>query len=145
CWGLNADGQVGNNSTTDQAYAVAVSSTNLTAASDIACGNLHSCAVKTDGTVWCWGNSFRGQVGYNSTSDALTPKQVVGPGGSGFLTNVAQVVAGEHHTCARKNDGTVWCWGDDDYGQMGNTVVTTASDYLTPVQVLQAVGTPLTG
>ncbi len=55
-----------------------------------------TCAVKTDGTVWCWGRNDRGQLGNNTTTDHLTPVQVQGPGGTGTLTAVTAITAGQN-------------------------------------------------
>ena len=94
-----------------------------TATGSIAAGEGHSCAVKTDGTVWCWGGASDGEVGDGTTGDAnflrLTPVQVV-DGGGGFLTGVKAVTANWYTTCALKTDGTVWCWGYDGFGQLGD-------------------------
>ncbi|MCF7843409.1 hypothetical protein K9M47_00755 [Candidatus Gracilibacteria bacterium] len=72
----------------------------------------HTCVVKSDSTVYCWGNNSQGQLGIG-TSEASKPApvQVRGVSGSGFLTNIIQVAGGNGFTCAVKNDGTVYCWG----------------------------------
>jgi uncharacterized repeat protein (TIGR01451 family) len=96
-----------------------------------------SVVVKNDGTVWTWGNNFEGQLG-DGTSNNLrsTPGQVVG------LSGVTTVAAGANHVLALRNDGTVWAWGDNDNGALGDT---TRTDRKTPVQVvfltgIQAIG-----
>lgn len=84
-------------------------------------GYLHSCVVKTNGTLWCWGYNWVGELGLGttSTSGVPTPSQVTALG-----SGVAQVNGGNHHTCARKTDGTIWCWGDNTYGQLGDGTTT---------------------
>jgi alpha-tubulin suppressor-like RCC1 family protein len=109
----------------------------LTNVAEIATGFSHSCAAKDDGTAWCWGLNNKGQLGNNSTTDSSTPVQVVGAGGVGTLTNVAEIAAGLQHSCAAKDDGTAWCWGLNDKGQLGNNSTTDSS---TPVQVVGAGG-----
>jgi signal peptidase I len=99
---------------------------------DIAAGEEHSCAVLVDGTAWCWGENGRGQLGDGTTTDRSTATQVVGPGGTGHLADVAGITAGREHTCAALDDGTAWCWGENGRGQLG-TGNTTDSRY--PVQV----------
>ena len=98
----------------------------------LAAGAQHTCAVKTDGTVWCWGLNNKGQLGNNTTTDSATPVQVNGPGGTGTLTTVTEHHRRLQHTCAVKTDGTVWCWGLNDKGQLGDN---TTDESSTPVQV----------
>ena len=97
----------------------------------VAAGYYHSLALKNDGTVWAWGANGSGQLGDGTTTDRLTPVQVVGPGGSGWFTDVQAVAAGLHHSLALKTDGTVWAWGANWYGQLGDGTTTDSS---TPVQ-----------
>ncbi|MFC1482170.1 RCC1 domain-containing protein [Myxococcota bacterium] len=96
-------------------------------------GAFFNCALKTDGTVWCWGENSYGQLGDGTQSHRSTPVQVVGPGGLGFVTDVAYLDAGGHSSCAVKTDGTVWCWGHNDHGQLGISTATASSS--SPVQV----------
>jgi alpha-tubulin suppressor-like RCC1 family protein len=81
----------------------------------IAAGTTHTCAVRADGTVACWGNNFAGQLGTGDTTSRPTPTPVVGLSGS-FVA----VTAGVNHTCARRADGAVFCWGQNTNGQLGN-------------------------
>ena len=105
----------------------------------IAAGINHSIALKNDGTVWAWGESSSGQLGDNqNTTDKLTPVQVLGVGGSGHLTDVVAIAAGSVHSIALKDDGTVYAWGYNFDGEMGNNTDTV--DQLTPVQVLGVGG-----
>jgi len=105
--------------------------TNLTAlagVAKIAAGKGTYYALGTDGTLKCWGSNALGQCGVGNNTDvpASAPVTVTG------LTGVTQVAAQENHVCARKSDGTLWCWGQNLYGQLGNG--TTAASNL-PVQV----------
>jgi uncharacterized repeat protein (TIGR02543 family) len=88
--------------------------------------------LKPDGTVWCWGLNAHGQVGNGTTTDASLPVQVVGPGGTGYLTDIVAVMGGEQHNIALKSDGTVWTWGDNKEDQLGDG---NAIDSSSPVQV----------
>ncbi|MFA5643782.1 MAG: prepilin-type N-terminal cleavage/methylation domain-containing protein [Candidatus Paceibacterota bacterium] len=141
CWGSNANGNLGINNTTQQLTPVQVLGTGgsgyLTGVSQIVGGHNHICALKSDNTVWCWGFNMYGQMGINNTSDQYTPAQVLGVGGSGYLTGVSKISAGWNHTCAVKVDGTVWCWGGNGNGQLG---INNTTQQLTPVQVLGTGG-----
>ncbi|MGB9825198.1 MAG: invasin domain 3-containing protein, partial [Desulfofundulus sp.] len=86
----------------------------------------HSLEVKSDGTVWAWGNNNFGQLGDGTTINHATPVQVKN------LTGVVAVAAGYYHSLALKSDGTVWAWGSNHYGQLGDG---TTTDRYTPVQV----------
>ena len=93
----------------------------------VAAGWGHQCALKSDGTVWCWGINYHGQVGDGTTTDRATPVQVPG------VAKAAQVVAGGQSTCALISDGSVMCWGDNTYGQIG--LGTSGGDVPSPVVV----------
>ncbi|HVT06896.1 MAG TPA: hypothetical protein VHO67_05545 [Polyangia bacterium] len=98
----------------------------------VAAGYSHTCAVKADHTLWCWGNNASGQLGDGTTTSRPAPVQVTALGAS-----VAEVSVGDLYTCARKLDHTLWCWGNNTSGQLGNG---TTADSSTPVQVT-ALGT----
>ncbi len=80
---------------------------------DISAGKEHTCGVRMDGTVWCWGRNNRRQLGDGTTSDSTRPV-FVSP-----LQNAVGVAAGSEHSCAVLANGEVWCWGRDDKGQLG--------------------------
>ncbi len=139
-WGANWTGQVGDNTTTDRHTPTAVILAGggaLNGAKAIAAGGSHSLALKTDGSVWAWGGNWYGQLGDATTTDRHTPIQVKGSGGSGFLSDITAISAGDGHSLALKSDGTVWAWGDNYYGQLGDNTTTQRN---TPIQVLGAGG-----
>ena len=89
----------------------------------LACGAHHTLALRDDGTVWTWGSNWDGQLGTGrSGADAhhSVPVQVIGPAGQGGLLDVTAVAAGMHHSLAVCRDGSVWSWGQNAYGQLGN-------------------------
>ncbi len=100
--------------------------TGLTGVIQVAAGGLHSLALRSDGTVWAWGNNWFGQLGNGTTCfcSVGTPVQVMG------LTGVIQVAAGGVHSLALRSDGTVWAWGTGGTGSVP----------LTPVQVTGLTG-----
>lgn len=131
CWGDNSRGQLGNGTTTSSNTPVAVSG--LSGVTSIAAGTFHVCATLANGTAECWGAGDSGQLGQGSTDDASTPVQV-----SGLSGPVTAISPGEYHTCALLQDTTVSCWGDDEYGQLGDGITLDGPPYisLTPVQVV---------
>ncbi|HQN77039.1 MAG TPA: hypothetical protein PLP45_01970 [Syntrophales bacterium] len=141
-WGCNDFGRLGDNTTAYRFTPVQVAGPGgtgfLTHVIAIAAGEIHTVALKDDGTVWAWGGNFDGELGDNTTLDRYTPVQVVGAGGTGFLTDVIAVAAGWYHTIILKNDGTVWVWGKNNYGQLGDN---TTTDRWAPVQVVGTGGT----
>lgn len=127
CWGSNLYGALGNASATGTYVTAPVQALLLTNVKAISAGGWHSVALKTDGTVWCWGWNADGQLGDNSTVNKIIPTQV------SSISNVVKIAAGTYHTLALKSDGTVWAWGDNVNGQIGNSL--TGTDALAPVQV----------
>lgn len=95
-------------------------------ASSVSSGDNHNCAV-SNATVKCWGRNASGQLGNDSTIDAVSPVLVTGLSGTPAL-----VSAGGSHTCARLSDRTVWCWGSNNNGQLGDNTTTNSR---VPVQV----------
>jgi hypothetical protein len=108
--------------------------------SAISGGYYHTAALKSDGTVWTWGRNNYGQLGNNSYTDSSTAVEVVGQDGSGTLSDIKAIAGGSYHTVALKSDGTVWAWGRNASGQLGNG---TTTDISTPVEVVLADQTPL--
>lgn len=123
-WGRNVYGQLGNGSYRDSSSPTPTGIKDVIA---IAAGWYHGVAVKRDGTVWTWGWNKNGQLGDGSTVDSSrTPVQVPG------LENVVAVAAGQNHTLALKRDGSVWAWGENHSGQLGDG---SSSSKRKPVQV----------
>ena len=86
---------------------------------NLASGWSHSCEAQDDGTVVCWGQNQFGQLGTGDVVQRFSPAQVLVAAASP-LQHVVQVVASGYTSCARKRDGTVWCWGSDSNGQLGD-------------------------
>jgi alpha-tubulin suppressor-like RCC1 family protein len=124
-WGCNFQGDLGTGTLDSSDAPVQVAG--LSGATSIAAGQLHSLALKGDGTVWAWGDNYFGQLGNGGESAySSTPVQVSG------LSGVVAIAAGRHHSMAIRRDGTVWAWGINDVGQLGDKTTTNS---FTPVQV----------
>lgn len=108
----------------------------------LSAGASHTCAVKADNTVVCWGAGTQGQLGQAALTSSYAPVAVKGPGGTGLLQDISQVAAGFSHTCALKLDGTAWCWGQGAQGQLGNGANTRLS---TPFVLVGDSNVPLVG
>ncbi|MHB8059956.1 MAG: RCC1 domain-containing protein, partial [Gaiellaceae bacterium] len=142
CWGRNENGELGDGTKVNR--SAPVRSGGISTASSISAGEYHSCARLADGTAQCWGAAAFGQIGDGTTADTSTPVTVIGPGGFGILTGIAEISAGGgditetddfEHTCALTNDNTVICWGQNNYGQLGDGT-TTMSIFPTGVALL---------
>ena len=130
-WGISTDAQLGDNTAYNKSSPVQIGAlTNWSqTARKLDSGNNHTVAIKSDGTIWSWGNGTYGHLG-NNTSGASTNKS--SPTQIGALTTWSQVAVGEYFTTALKTDGTMWLWGRNNYGQIGdNTVILRSS----PVQI----------
>jgi ELWxxDGT repeat protein len=127
-WGRNNYGQLGDGTLVDSATPVQVQG--LSGVTQLAVGGYHAVALKADGTLWSWGYNAAGQLGNGTTTRSSIPVRVTvqaqGPSGITFLD------AGLHHTLAVAGDGTLWAWGDNAAGQLGDG---TTLRRLTPVPV----------
>ena len=124
-WGDNTThGQLGDGSTTDRSSPVQVGA--LTTWASVACGELFSAAIKTDGTLWTWGRNNVGQLGHGGTTTISSPVQV------GSLTTWSKIQIGGSFAVALKTDGTLWSWGSASNGRTGLGDTTNRSS---PVQI----------
>lgn len=110
-WGRNANGQLGNGTTTDAKVPQQLAT--ISGVKSVAAGALHTLALKPDGTVWTWGSGSYGQLGIGTTADSAVPVQVAG------LSDVVKIGAGAGHSFAVKSDGTIWVWGRNNLFQLG--------------------------
>ncbi len=118
CWGYNYNGQLGDGTTTSRPNPTAVSGLG-SGVVELTAGVDHTCARRTDGSAWCWGNNYRGQLGDGTTTSRTVPTAV-----SGFASGTLQLSAGEQYTCAVKTGGALWCWGFNTNGQLGDGTTT---------------------
>jgi alpha-tubulin suppressor-like RCC1 family protein len=126
-WGYNGYGQLGDD-TTDTKLSPVQTIAGGTNWHQVACGYRHTAAVKNDGTLWTWGRNYNGQLGDDTTDNKSSPVQAITGG-----TNWKQVACGREHTAAVKADGTLWAWGRNAYGRLGDGTGTGRSS---PVQTI---------
>lgn len=154
CWGANDNGQLGTGDygRLHNRYTPApVDFSELFRG--VAGGNRHTCALAADGTAYCWGDNRRGQLGIGFTNGpelcdgngcSTTPVEVVRGtfvlsatpvrSGSNGPLRFSAVTTGNNHSCGITTEGTAYCWGDNDYGQLGNGDAWTTEP--SPVQVV---------
>jgi alpha-tubulin suppressor-like RCC1 family protein len=130
-WGNNSNGQLGlgdSGEATERPTPTQVG-TDATWAT-ISAGTTHTLAVRTDGTLWAWGNNSNGRTGLTTdVGNTLVPTQV------GTDTGWAAVAAGGSHSLALRTDGTLWAWGGNDRGQLGLGDSGFGTERTTPTQV----------
>ena len=143
CWGYGGDGELGYGNTNDigdNETPGSVGPVDLgpgRSAVAISAGYSHTCAILDNGTVRCWGDDLNGELGYGNTAtigDDETPGSV-GPVNLGAGRTGAAISAGEAHTCATLDDGTVRCWGAGGLGRLGYGNTNTIGDNETPGSV----------
>lgn len=128
CWGVNGQGQLGQGDTVDRPDPTKVggdwrSVSTLTGA---------TCAVKVVGTLWCWGANEAGSLGIGSHKQSVArPHQV------GSATDWRQVAGGYVFACGIREPGTLWCWGDNQLGQLGQGDHGIGTERSRPAQVGQ--------
>lgn len=134
CWGDNAYGQLGDGTTTERTVPTKVMG--LVKVTHACTGASHTCAGTSDGNLWCWGSNANGQLGTGDNVDHHTPAMVdtsaLGSSDGGMAASIDSLQCGAKHTCAHRTDGTMWCWGDNSYGQLGDGTMTSRNK---PVQV----------
>jgi alpha-tubulin suppressor-like RCC1 family protein len=113
CWGQGTYGQLGNGLFTGSSVPVPISGP-ASGVVAIAGGGLHTCALTTAGSVRCWGWNMYGQLGNGSMTNSAVPVTV-----SGLTSSVVAIGAGNAHTCALTTGGGLWCWGDNQRGELG--------------------------
>ena len=144
CWGDNGSGQLGNGTQNSSLTPVQVAMAQggpLTDATRVSAGKDHTCALRSDGTVWCWGSGDSGRLGNGATNDSPTAVQVTVDATQEPLADVADFQVGDCFSCARTQDRRVLCWGCGGGGRLGNSATGNQSRAV-PV-VLAAGGAPL--
>lgn len=146
CWGFNINGELGNNSTTNSSIPVLVSQGARPGGvtfSSISAGSGSTCAVGSNGAGYCWGDNEVGQLGNGSTGTYSTAPVLVNQGARSSGVTFQSISTGGWpddletnyaHTCGVGSDGNGYCWGDNSFGQLGNSSTTNSGE---PVLVSQ--------
>ena len=126
-WGNNNYGRLGDNTTIDKSSPVSVVG-GFTDWTQVSAGDDHTLGIRANGTAWAWGLGTNGKLGDGTTVSKLSPISVIG----GFADWI-QVSAGGYHSLGLRADNTLWAWGSNNFGQLGNnTTVNTSS----PISVI---------
>ncbi|EYF03334.1 RCC1 domain-containing protein [Chondromyces apiculatus] len=134
CFGAGGNGRLGNGLGANQATPVRAGAASNWA--HLAAGASHTCGIKENGNVWCWGNNGNGQLGLGNTESQSLPAWV------SLDRTWTGVAAGEQHSCAVESDGTLSCWGRNNAGQLGVGAAVTQAVSPTYVSVDPAALTP---
>jgi alpha-tubulin suppressor-like RCC1 family protein len=127
CWGLNGDGQLGDGTRIQRLSPRQVGSSAFDNWRSVDVGLAHTCGIRDDDTLWCWGQNMSSQLGLvNFGADELVPVEVM-PG-----SRWRDVSVGLEYSCAIRTDGTLWCWGANGDGQLGDG---TFANHILPAQV----------
>lgn len=129
-WGSNTNGRLGDGTTTDSHVPVAVDTSGVLSGkvvSQLSLGSSHSLVMTSDGMLFAWGSNGRGQLGNGTTTSSSSPVAV---DVSGVLASktITSLAAGYTHSLALASDGTVYAWGADEYGMLGNASVAVQSN-----------------
>ena len=117
-WGMNAYGQLGDGTTTLRSAPIRVGNENDWVA--VAAGYYHTTALKKDGSLWAWGNNSYGQLGDGTTTWRTVPVRI----GTGNDWAAIWASTCSYHVFALKTDGSLWAWGNNTYGQLGDGTTT---------------------
>jgi alpha-tubulin suppressor-like RCC1 family protein len=137
CWGANDFGQIGNGDTKPVRTPVKV--VLASGLEKVSSGGQHTCVALIDQSVYCWGNNQRGQLGVPKSMTpsgySATPVEVMG------LVQIERVYGGDEYSCARTASDTGYCWGANDFGQLGSGQNgTQLPESFAPVEVSGLVG-----
>ena len=140
-WGSGNNGALGNGTNgpdmTSPVYVIKAPGDTLKTVIAVSGGEDCAFALLADGTVWAWGLNIYGQLGQNTTIDSYYAVQVKGKGGVGYLANIVRISSSETHILALSSKDTLWAWGRNNFGQLGNNTNVNSS---TPIAVLNSTG-----
>lgn len=117
-WGSNGQGRLGDNTTTNRFTPVQVGTSNGTSSNwvSVSAGRSHTAGLRSGSRTYVWGNNANGQIGNGSTTQRLVPTQITLP----LSHHIAEIAAGGSHTLAVTVAGSIWAWGANGSGQLGD-------------------------
>lgn len=117
CWGENASGQLGDD-TTDQRLTPTDVFGLTSGMQSVSAGGFHTCALSQTGAAMCWGRNQYGQLGNGQNTNSPRPVAV-----NGLSSGASAIVAGKNHACAINSNGGVECWGRNYWGELGDGTI----------------------
>ncbi|HET7338652.1 MAG TPA: PKD domain-containing protein [Candidatus Dormibacteraeota bacterium] len=136
-FGTNTLGELAQDPSTVSSSSTPLQVPGLDNVVQVSAGGRTAYALKSDGTLWSWGEGGQGALGTGSTANASVPGQVVFPAG----THIVRVSGGLQHAMAADSAGNLWTWGNDQFGALGTGVVS-QTPQLTPVKITLAASCP---
>jgi len=116
CWGKNTYGQLGTGDSLHYNYPVRIANQSGISWSQVSTGSSHTCAITETAELWCWGQNLSGQLGIGENNfQQILPQQVLNRTDENWLS----VSAGYSHTCALSESNSIWCWGSNSDGELG--------------------------
>jgi len=141
CWGRSYYGQLGFDDSSPRSTPVAVSDPvgETLEFTSVTAGDIHTCALAVTGVAYCWGRGSNGQLGNNQTGNSSRPVAVAHPEGVRFTS----IEVGDSHACGLTAEGSAYCWGDAEFGQLGNGTMGVGARHGVPVRVADPDGGPI--
>jgi len=116
CWGSDNRGQLGDGLVREDSRTPVKIASIEGSWIDVSSGDSHSCGILPSSGIYCWGSGEFGQIGDGTRADRFSPAQV----SIGGVRNFVSIESGDFHNCALTEEGEVWCWGWNGYGQVGS-------------------------
>lgn len=117
CWGKNSEGELGQDdavpSATNGADGLSPLPVGTAGWATVSVGDGHTCAIRVDGSLWCWGRNSEFELGFDGAIQLRRPTRV------GSDTDWSFTRSGQHHTCALREDQSLWCWGQNSGSASG--------------------------